>query len=136
MEGVFLTLSTGQNLHLVALPAIILNREGVLTLIVAGSARFTRLHVAHGRFKCPRLERKYFCVAIGTFITLQVEFVAERGLSAGCLKVYFSRLQSFVALVAVSACRKSVFSVMTASAGVALVHVFHGRFPYNGTIRE
>ncbi len=55
-------------LYLVTLAAIILYREGILALVMAGAARFTGLHVAHGSLQGTSLEREYFGVAIRTFV--------------------------------------------------------------------
>ena len=60
--------SFSSGLHLVALTTIILYREGVLALIMAGTTGFTGLHVAHGTLHCTSLEREYLGVAIGTFV--------------------------------------------------------------------
>ena len=68
-------------LHLVALTTIILYREGILALVMTGTAGFARLHVAHGGLQSTGLEGEYFGVAIGTFVRLGMKLVAESGLT-------------------------------------------------------
>ncbi len=81
MEALFLYSITEYQLHLVTLAAIILNREGVFALVVAGPAGFAGFHVAHGGLKSSCLEREYFCVAVGTLVIFQMYFVAECSIS-------------------------------------------------------
>lgn len=68
-------------LHLVALTTIILYREGILTFIMTSTAELAGLHVAHGGLQGTCLEGEYFGVAIGTFVCLSMELVAESGLT-------------------------------------------------------
>ena len=75
------TVRSLSNLHLVALAAIILYREGILALIMTGTAEFAGLHVAHGGLQGTSLVREYLGMAIGTFVCLSMEFVTEGGLA-------------------------------------------------------
>lgn len=77
-ERLFLT-SSRFVLHVMAFAAIILNREGVFAFIVAGAARLAVFHLAHGGFVCAGLECENFGVAIGTFVCLSMEIMAENG---------------------------------------------------------
>jgi len=64
-------------LHLgVALDAVV-NVKSILALAVAGAAGLALFHVCHGCLGAANPEGEDFCVAVGTFVGLQVEFVAE-----------------------------------------------------------
>jgi len=120
----------------VTLFAITLNREGVFTFVVAGPAGFSGFHLSHRCLQRTRLVWKYFRMAIGALVTLQMEFMAERSLPTFIFEGDFTRFQAFVALAAIAVCGKCILPVMTDSAGFALGHVFHGRLAGNGAVGE
>ena len=47
MEDAFFVIIMSIKLHLVTFPAIVLNREGIFSLVVTGSAGFSGFHGAH-----------------------------------------------------------------------------------------
>lgn len=55
-------------LHFVTFTAIVLNREGILSFVVTGAARFSRLHLGHGRLQGTGFVGENLCVAIGAFV--------------------------------------------------------------------
>jgi len=86
----------------VALAAVVFHREGILILVVAGSAGFTRLHVGHGGFQCAGLVGEDLGVAIGTLIGLEMEVVTEVGFTRIGLEGDLAWFQSLVALCTVT----------------------------------
>lgn len=123
-----------ESLHIVALSALVLNREGILSLVVAGSTGFTCIHVAHGSFQCPGFEGEYPGVAIWTLVVLQMKLVTERSLPGTRFEFYFTGYQPFVAFAAITVYRESILAVMAEAAGAPLFHLRHGHafiFCYN-----
>ena len=105
-------------LHLMALGAFILDREGVFALVVAGAAGLALFHLSHGRLRPADAVREDFGVAVGTLVGLQVELVAE-----GCVTFRFrqhviddARFQAGVTFGAVSGSGKDIFAVMAGAA--------------------
>jgi len=90
------------NLHLVAFFTIALHRKGVLALIVAGTTGFTCFHVAHGGLQSSCFEREDRCVAVSTFVVLQVEFMAEGCFAAISLEFDDAWFKSFVTFCAIA----------------------------------
>lgn len=116
------------DLHFVALAAITLYREGILAFVMTGTAGFSGFHVSHSCFQRPRLIREDAGVAIGTFVALQMEFVAESRFTSISLERDNSRFQSFMAFPAIARRCECVFAVVTDAAGLAFNHVIHGGF--------
>ena len=104
------------DLHLVTLAAIILNREGVLALVVTRATGLAGLHVAHGGFQDASLEGENPGVAIGAFVCLGMELMAESGLAGGCFKRDVSGFHPFVTLAAITGRRKGILAVVTGAA--------------------
>lgn len=108
-----------------AFTAFILNREGVFAFVVAGSARLASFHVGHGHFPGAGLEREDFGVAVSAFVILQMELMAEDGITGRGFKGYFARREAFMALGAVSG-GKGGFAIVAGTTELALVHTVHG----------
>lgn len=85
------------------LSAIVLNREGILAFVVAGTAGFAFFHITHSGFECAGLEWEYFCMAISTFVCLGMEVVTEFCFTCRCFEGYLVGFHAFVAFVAISA---------------------------------
>ncbi len=80
-----------------ALATIILHREGILAFVMTGAARFAGLHAAHRGFQGSGLVWEYPGVTIGTFVALQMKFVAEGRFTAISLELDDGWFQPFVA---------------------------------------
>jgi hypothetical protein len=87
----------------VALTAIVLNREGILAFVVAGTAGFAFFHITHSGFECAGFVWEYFCMAISALVCLRMEVVTEYGFTCRCIEGYLVGFHAFVALVAISA---------------------------------
>jgi len=137
LEGrLFCRLFMSIRLHFVALAALVLNRESVLALVVAGTAGLALFHVGHGRFEFSGLEREDLGVAVAAFVGLGMEFMAEDRFAGRGLELDFGRFHAFVALVAVTCRCKRVFAVVAGTAGFAFGHVIHGGCANHGFIGE
>lgn len=53
-----------QHLHFVALPTVVLDREGILALVMTGAAGFAGFHVAHGGLQGASFKGEYLGVAL------------------------------------------------------------------------
>lgn len=56
--------SVFQHLHFVALPTVVLDREGILALVMTGSAGLAGFHVAHGGLQGASFKWEYLGVAL------------------------------------------------------------------------
>src|SRR6185369_4300060 len=119
-----------------ALSAVVLNREGVLPLVVTGTTGLAAFHVGHAGLQHARFEWEYPGMAISALVTLQVEVVTEVGLAARGLEGDLARFQPLVTLVAVAAGGKGILAVVACAAGLALGHVIHGGFAHHGLVGE
>lgn len=122
------------DLHLVALTTFILHREGILALIMTGTTGFAGLHVAHGTLHGPSLERENLGVAIGAFVGLRMELMAEGCLTGGCFKSDFARLHTSVAFITITSRRKGILAVVADTTGFAFDHIIHGGFADNSFV--
>jgi len=86
----------------VAFAAIILYREGILTLVVAGAAGFAVSHFRHGCFLYSCLIGECLRVAINAFVDLKMVFVAECHITGFRPKGDFGGFISLVTFVAVT----------------------------------
>jgi len=86
----------------VAFAAIVLYREGILALVVAGTAGFALSHFRHGCFLSSCFIGEYLRMAINAFVDLKMIFMAECYFAGFRFKGDFSGLKSLVALVAVT----------------------------------
>ena len=55
-------------------------------------------------------------MAIGTFVVLQVKFMAEGCLATIRLELDYARFEAFMAFAAVTTCRESIFPVVARAA--------------------
>lgn len=103
---------------------------------MAESARLAVFHVCHAGLYYTRFEGENFGVAIGAFIGLQMELVAEGGFAARSLPCDFARFHSLVALVTVTSGGEGILAVVADAAGFALDHVSHGCLAGYTLVRE
>ena len=69
-----------------ALTTVILHREGILALVVAGATGFAIFHISHGGFNLASLIWEDLCMAVNTLVCLQVKLVAECSQTARVFK--------------------------------------------------
>ena len=100
-----------------ALDAVI-DIKGILALAVARAAGLALFHVGHGGFGAADAEGEDLGVTVGTLVGLQVEFVAEGGLSGRFRDhvVDDTRFHAFMASAAVAGGGEDVLAVVAGAA--------------------
>lgn len=111
---------------LVAFGAIALDRK-TGTAVVTGAAGFSLHHIAHGEACTPGSGNKELVVAVGTFVHIQVKFMAEKSI---CIK---GNVLYRMALGATFLDAERCFPVMAGSARSAFLHLRHGNVRVAGT---
>ena len=100
-----------------ALDAVV-DTKRILAFAVAGAAGFAVFHVSHGCLGAADAVGEYLGVAVSTLVGLQVEFVAEGGITGRFreLEVDDARFHTLVALGAVAGCGEDVLAVVAGTA--------------------
>lgn len=119
-----------------AFSTFVLNGKSILALVMAESTRLAVFHVCHAGLDHTRFEGENLGVAIGAFIGLQMELVAECGFATGGLPGYFARFHSLVTFIAVAGRGEGFLAVVAGAAGFALGHIIHGCLAGYTLVRE
>ena len=107
-----------KGLHLCVAFDAVINIKGILAFAVAAAAGLALFHVGHGRLGAADAVGEYLGVAVRTLVGLQMEFMAEGGLT-GRLRDHIvddARFQALVALGAVAGCGEDVLAVVAGAA--------------------